>query len=426
MDQKAPVLYQFVKTIYETEHFDDAVVHQAKRVIADCYGVAYSGAKTAAFEKALQSNSQIYGTGSHKIWGTNKTSTLSGAVFYNALAVSSTDFDEGHRKAVGHPASLVVPVAVVLGEHLGKSYQEIINAVIVGYEAGTRFSYARDPKKITTYSSGRWGAIAATATAAHLLKLSIDQWMHALSLATILSPGMLGGSTDVSTGSMAKEGVPWAAQTGLQCALMAQKGFVGPYLIVDEYSNDYEYNKLLDGLGKEWLINSNYFKPYACCRWLHTAIMLVLQLKEKHQLAVSDIAKIEVHIFERAIKLISSKYPKNTVQAQFHLPYTLASALLYNDVTPRRFSELNLVNQDLWRLIDRIELIPDTRFDQQFPDKLPSRVNIQLTDGTHFSAEATEAPWEATRQPGDDELYQKFAKQVGDSTDVLWRSFMEH
>ena len=46
--------------------------------------------------------------------------SLPGSVFYNALSISSTDFDEGHRKAVGHPASVVIPVALVLGNDLKK------------------------------------------------------------------------------------------------------------------------------------------------------------------------------------------------------------------------------------------------------------------------------------------------------------------
>jgi 2-methylcitrate dehydratase PrpD len=322
ISQKAPVLSKIADFISDPDNFDDETIHQARRVIADTMGVAFSGVRTSAFEIAIESLPHLFGEGKSRIWATDKDSTLLGAVFYNALSVSATDFDEGHRKAVGHPASLVVPVAVVLGEHLNKSFSEVIKAVITGYEAGTRFSDARVKEKITTYSSGRWGAIASAATAAYLLDLNTEKTMHALSLASVLSPAMLGGSTDVSTGSMAKEGVAWAAQNGLQSALLAQKGFVGPYLFVDEH-DDFERQTLLEGLGKSWLINSNYFKPYSCCRWLHTAISAAIGLKAVHRIDVADIERIEVSVFERALQLISSRYPQNPVQAQFHLPYVV-------------------------------------------------------------------------------------------------------
>jgi 2-methylcitrate dehydratase PrpD len=422
VNQKAPVLQQFVESVFNHKDFNEATLHQAKRVIADTSGVAYGGSNTPAFEKAVQNNQKLYGDGPYKIPGTKITSSLKGAIFYNALAMSSTDFDEGHRKAVGHPASLVVPVALALGDDLNKTHDDILKSVIIGYETGTRFSYARNPLKITTYSSGRWGAIASAATAAYLLNLNLQQWIHALSLACILSPGMLDGATDVSTGSMAKEGVPWAAVAGAEAALLAQKGFVGPYLFVDEDNDNYDYNKLLHGLGKDWLINSNYFKPYACCRWLHTAIQISLNLKKENHLNLNDIKKVNIHIFERAIKLISSKYPENVIQAQFHLPYTIAAALHYNEVSPRVFSELNLVNKDLWQLIDLIQLLPDSNYNLEFPDVLPSKVQIIMKDGKSFEAEAKDAPWGANAQPTDEELFKKFENQVGPESADAWKS----
>ena len=106
-----------------------------------------------------------------------------------------------------------------------KSPRQILQAIIIGYEIGTRFSWAREPETITTYSSGRWGAIGAAASSAYLLNLDTEKTVHALSLAASLSPVMLGGSIDVSTGSMAKEGVPWAAVTGFQSAYLAASGF---------------------------------------------------------------------------------------------------------------------------------------------------------------------------------------------------------
>jgi 2-methylcitrate dehydratase PrpD len=238
--QKAPLLAEIAKFIVTVNGIDSATLHQAKRVVADTIGVAFSGVKTDAFQMAQKSDEQLFGEGDYKIWNTDQASTLLGATFYNALSVSSTDFDEGHRKAVGHPASLIVPVAMALGKYQKKSFDEILKAVVIGYEIGTRFSHSRIAEKISTYSTGRWGAIASAATAAFLLELSVEKTMHALSLASVLSPAMLGGSTDVSTGSMSKEGVAWAAQSGLQSALLAKNGFIGIYLFLDEHD---DYNQ---------------------------------------------------------------------------------------------------------------------------------------------------------------------------------------
>jgi 2-methylcitrate dehydratase PrpD len=323
---------------------------------------------------------------------------------------------------VGHPASLVVPTAMVLGEFLKTPFPEILQAIIVGYEIGTRFSYARIPSKIATYSTGRWGAIATAATAALLLKLNREQTIHALSNAAVLSPAMLGGSTDVSTGSMSKEGVAWAAQAGLQSAIMAKDGFSGPYLFVDEV-DDYDKEKLLEGLGHSWLINSNYFKPYACCRWLHSPIEATLKIKEKFEFDLSEIEQIKVRIFQRAIDLVGNKYPENTVQAQFHLPFVVAVALVYGRVVPSFFGEGYLQNKETRRLIDKTVLMPSGEYSKAFPEKLPSSVKIVCKDGRTLSKEILTAPWDADCQPTDDELKAKFLEQTTAQGEVLWDRF---
>lgn len=422
MKTKAPVLFQIADFIIGNNDFDSASMHQARRIVVDTYGTAYSGIQTEAFQTAFESWDSLFGKGNLAVWGTNKTSTLLGAIFYNALAISSTDFDEGHRKAVGHPASLVVPVALVLGESLQSSYTEILQAVIVGYEIGTRFSHARIPSKISTYSSGRWGAIAAAATAAYLLKLDQSQTIHALSNAAVLSPAMLGGSTDVSTGSMSKEGVAWAAQAGLQSAIMAQSGFSGPFLFVDEV-DDYNNEKLIEGLGKSCLINSNYFKPYACCRWLHSSIEAVGVIKSRNNFNIGEIKQIEVEIFNRAIDLVGNKYPENNVQAQFHLPFVLACQLLYGKVIPAYFSDEYLLKTEIRDIIDIVDLKPSPIYNKSFPEQLPARVGFVLKNNKVVSQEIIVAPWDADCQPSDEDLKNKFLEQTGRQGEKLWDIF---
>ncbi|MBT3188455.1 MAG: MmgE/PrpD family protein [Anaerolineae bacterium] len=421
MKTRAPFLYQVAEFISSAKFTDFGadVIHQANRVIADTVGAAYSGVRTDAFQRALKSKNEIFGDGVFEIWGTDQSSVLSGAIFYNALAISSTDFDEGHRKAVGHPASLVVPTALVLGKSLGLPSLEIRKAVIIGYEVATRFSNARYKEKITNYASGRWGAIGTAATAVYLLGLDIEQTMHALSNASVLSPTMLGGTTDVSTGAMSKEGVAWATLTGLQSALLAKNGFVGPFLFVDEH-DDYEKEKLVESWGETWLISSNYFKPYACCRWLHSTIDAGLTIIRENQIISEETDKVEIYIFERALKLVGNKYPENFVQAQFHLPYSLACALIYGDVLPICFSAEYLKKMEIRNLIDKIDIKPDDDYTALFPGELPSRVKIILKDGKAYLKEVLSAPWDAGAHPSDEELYQKFEKQVGEQGEVLW------
>ena len=154
LQSKAPILFQIAEFVQSNKHFINAeTLHQAKRVSADTIGVAFSGIKTEAFKLAIENLDELFGKGINTIWGTSIKTTLLGASFFNALSISSTDFDEGHRKAVGHPASMVVPVAFTMGKSLNCSYDKVLKAIIIGYEIATRFSQARISSKIDTYSS---------------------------------------------------------------------------------------------------------------------------------------------------------------------------------------------------------------------------------------------------------------------------------
>jgi 2-methylcitrate dehydratase PrpD len=422
--EKAPVLQKLAEFIHAAHDFNDPTCHQVKRVIADTVGCSFSGVKTKAFSCAFERKDELFGPGNHPVWGTTDRTSMPGAVFFNTLSVSCTDYDEGHRKAVGHPASLVVPASLVLGRYLHSSNTDILNAIIIGYEIGTRFSHARIPESIDTYSSGRWGAIGTAASCAYLMKLGTEQTMHCLSLASVLSPAMLGGSIDVSTGSMAKEGVPWAAFVGLQSAIFARSGFVGPYVFAEDPSR-YESSKLLPNPAYPLMIESNYFKPYACCRWLHTALREAIEIKQAHAIKPENIQKITVDVFGRALQLIDARYPENPIQAQFHLPYAVAIALQHGKVTPEYF-ELDLMDDKAIRaLIDKTVLVERPAYSELFPGKLLSKVTVELLDGEVIGKEIDNAPWDAANPPSDRELQEKFEDQVGEIGQQLWDTIFE-
>jgi 2-methylcitrate dehydratase PrpD len=421
--QKAPVLYQLSEFIRSAGiRIDEATLHQAARVAADTIGVAFSGVKTEAFRYALEQKDLLFGNGIFPVWSTGITTTLTGAAFYNALSVSSTDFDEGHRQAVGHPASAIVPAAFALGALLNSKIEDVLKSLIIGYEIATRFSHARIAEKIDTYSTGRWGAVGTAAAAAYLLKLNTAQIMHALSNAWVLSPVMLGGSTDVSTGSMSKEGVAWATQSGLQSTLMAQKDFVGPYLFVDDH-DDLDREKLLAGLGNGWLINTNYFKPFACCRWLHAGVEAAARIREKHHVVPENITDIEISTFGRAINLVGGKFPQNPVQAQFHLPYVVACMFLNGLVLPEYFTGEWLQNTRIKTLIELTTLRENENYNKVFPAELPTKITVKTQKGK-FTGEVISTPWEASQPPSDEELKEKFIRQTGKEYEALWETLI--
>ncbi|PLX13832.1 MAG: hypothetical protein C0598_02780 [Marinilabiliales bacterium] len=406
---------------FKSKKLDENLLKHAAITVADTYGTAFSGIKTKAFKTAFENTDLLFGKGAFEVWGTEKKLSLLGSVFYNSLSISSTDFDDGHRKAVGHPASAVTAIAISMGLEKKLKITEVLKSVVLGYEIATRFSLARKPENINSYSSGRWAAFGAAATAAYILEFDREQIINALSNAFVLSPHMLGGSSDVSTGAMSKEGVAWAVQSGLQSAILAKSGFSGPFLFIEE-SDEFDPLKLTDGLGDSFFISSNYFKPYACCRWLHPAINACSNLVVENNINIEEIVKIKVSTFSRIKDLISEKYPTNVIMAQFHLPYALSVMMLYNQCIPEYFNDDYLKNAEIRNLINKMEIISNDKYDNIFPSKLASSIEIDTASQKYFK-EKLSAPWDFGDHPSMDDLQRKFNLQTNEFKHIPWDWF---
>jgi len=424
--KQAPILYEVSRQIACVRDIalPEKTVHKAKRVLLDTVGVGLFGSGTDLYDIASRASLSEYAPGKCRVWGHERSLGAEGAVFFNSLAASALDYDDGHVAAAGHPASLVVPTAMAVGREAGSGFNHLLKAITVGYEIGTRFSAARDFSRVDTFSSGRWGALASTASAAVLLDLSEEQIMHALSLSALLSPVMTGGHMDVSTGSMAKEGVAWAAKTGVHAARLAGKGFTGPYLFLDE-PEEYAQETLLSGFGERWHIESNYHKPYACCRWIHPAIDACLELKRGKGISFERIQSVEIETFSRIIDLAQTRSPRNPPQAQFNLPFCVAAALYHDVLTPDCLEGGNLNRAEVLALAATISMKASKEFDEAFPATTPCRVTIRTSDGAFVSDVFCRPKWGADDPATDEEVYRKFRRLTGGAGDRSWHPVHE-
>ena len=423
--KQAPILYEVSWQIVRARDIalPEKTVHKAKRVLLDTVGVGLVGSGTDLHDIAFRASINECAPGECRVWGHSRSLGAEGAVFLNSLAASALDYDEGHVAAAGHPASLVVPTAIALGREAGSEFSSLLKGITVGYEIGTRFSAARDFSRMDTFSSGRWGALASAASAAVLLDLSEEQTMHALSLSVLLSPVMMGGHIDVSTGSMAKEGVAWAAKTGVHAARLARGGFTGPYLFLDE-TEAYAQETFLSGFGERWHIETNYHKPYACCRWIHPAIEACLELKREREISFERIQSVEIETFSRIIDLAQTRRPHNSPQAQFNLPFCVAAALYHDALTPDCLEGDNLNKEEVLALAAGISMQASKEFDEAFPATTPCCVTIRTSDAAFVSGVFDRPKWGADNPATDEELYGKFRFLTGDAGDNLWYPVM--
>ncbi len=138
-----------------------------------------------------------------------------------------------------------------------------------------------------------------------------------------------------------------------------------------------------------------------------------LKLYRENRLAPADIARIEVRTFAAAVSLRTAP-PRNTEEAQYHLPFPVAAALLDGEVGPDQVLPPRIFAPDLLDLMAKVEVTAAPEFEPPFPAKALAEGAIATTEGRRLASGVMEAKWEPPDTlPSDEELARKFRWLAG-------------
>jgi 2-methylcitrate dehydratase PrpD len=361
-----------------------ATVEMVQRCMLDLIASAVAGAPSDAAMIARGSAKRLGAKGKADIWFGGGRYQAASAAFVNSTAASALDVDDGHRTAGGHPGAAVIPAVLAVAQEVRARGADILAALTAGYEVGVRVSAARDFSSLDTFSTGRWCGYGVAAAASRLRRYTVRQTAEAMALAGVLSPGLSAAGYSKVMGNHAKEGIPWATMTGLWAADLAAGGFTGPLDILD-HPDYYDAVKIVTGLGEGFALDSIYFKPYACCRWIHSALDGLCRLVEEHSLKPTDILSIEVRTFDRMLRLNNYPDPENLESAQYSAPFCLAAAAVEGKRGLLPMRKNLLPRPDIVTLASRVSLKVEPELDRMFPERAAARVIIQ-TASERFEA----------------------------------------
>jgi 2-methylcitrate dehydratase PrpD len=371
-----------------TEYCPD-IADVARRCILDLLGAAIAGVAMPSAVAARTMAGPVFGSGEAPIWCAGRCAPA-GALFCNVTAASALDIDDGNRAARGHPGACVIPAALLIAGQTGATGRELISAIICGYDVGARIAASQTTDGIRTRQSGRWAAFASAATAGRLLQLEPVRLSHALAISGVMAPNQLAnGSSGYSrlTGNDVKEGIAWSSLLGMTAAHLAAAGFTGPEDLLD-HPDYYDGSRILSGLGRHWEIADTYFKPYACCRYIHPALDAYSELADEDTISPEDIVEVEVRTFAWALKLANRNAPESMVDMQYSLPYCMAILAIDGKQALAPIGADALGRSDLSRFAQKVRLSIDTDLDRRFPTQTLSRVilrtrTLELTSKVH-------------------------------------------
>nr|UVY99605.1 hypothetical protein K4M20_00332 [Agrobacterium fabrum] len=208
---------------------------------------------------------------------------------------------------------------------------------------------------------------------------------------------MIATANFTQVGNHVKEAIPHATINGLVSLHLAEAGFVAPLDILDD-PRYFNAQALLEGWGVSWYIETSYFKPYSCCRYLHAPIDGLLKIMADNEMASRDILKIRVETFGRAMSLPNQVAPNSLQHAQYSVPFCLGVAAMRGAGPLLPMTDTNLLKDpEIIGVSSLVELVFDAELDGYFSDAVPSRITVFGRDRSF--TETVMAPLGGTDEP---------------------------
>ncbi len=310
---------------------------------------------------------------------------------FNGSLGSLHELDDVHREAVVHPGDTVIPAALAIAQREACSARDLLDAIVVGYEAGIRLGLLAGTAHYQHwYSTATTGAFASAVACARLLRLPTEALQQALALAGMQASGVWqcrlepGVAKQVATGH--------AAQAGLVAADLAAAGATGPRAILEGEHGwlratgvtpdpQAAQRHLQAAPDASWLLQTVSFKPWPACRHVHPAIACALQAHAKG-LQPQAVRRIELATYGVAIAFADQPSPATPHEARFSLQHAVAWALCHGDFW------LNASAPPAWQepacaaLRQRVEVSCGPLQEARYPGRFSARLAVHLEDGT--------------------------------------------
>jgi len=430
-DHHAPpitrLLAEFVAS-HPSRGWSDEVDHAAHRTFLNWMGCAVGAAKHESVLAALAAVRMLEPAPQASILGRSEKVDMASAALVNGISSHTFDFDDTHLKTIIHPAGPVASALLALAETKGASGRALIDALVLGIDVSCRVGNAMYPDHYDRgwHITGSTGTVGAAAACARLLGLNIDQTVMALGIAASQPVGVR-----EQFGSMTKPFHPGgAARAGLMSALLAQQGFTAspraleaPRGMMQTISTKNDWSEITEGLGEQFEIVLNTFKPFACGIVIHPSIDGCAQLRAQG-ISPEEIVSLELKVHSLVLELTGKKEPVDGLQAKFSVYHGCAAGLTFGQATEDEFSDEVVSRPDMVALRRKVNATVDDTIDESAVD-----LTAILTDGRRVHVRVEHAIGSLQNPMTDAQLDAKFhglsdpilgARQTRDLISSAW------
>ena len=332
------------------------------------------------------------GQGASPVFG-GPAASAPGAAFANAGIAHLREIDDAHRTAMLHPGVVAITPVLALAPELHLTRAQIARAVVAGYEVAIRLGEALGPRHAALFhATATAGAVGAAAAAGVALGLDAERLHHALGIAATQAAGLWQLVDDDAHAAKSLHPA-FAVRNGLTAAYAAAAGFpgarafvTGPRGMVRALSGDGPLAALDRELDAPERLHTATIKAWPACAMLFTALDATLSLIAADGLRAEQVAAVDIEIFPHALKIAGVDWPAKPAEAAFCLRYLVAVLLENGTIGIGDTETPDFASARLRSLAARIVVRPNAAFQEAFPARRPSRVEITLTDGRRLAA----------------------------------------
>jgi 2-methylcitrate dehydratase PrpD len=400
MDLSNLIAGHLVGTKYQD--IPEEAIEAAKKEVIDSLATALGGTTKPGVPELVTLAKEWGGAEQSSIFGYGIKCPAPIAAQVNGTMIHALDYDDGHPVSLTHVGCVAVSTSFAAAERVGQvSGRDLLAAIALGGDFVCRMGLASKPGGSALgagwHPTTLFGFLSAAGMAGRIFKLNEEQMLDAIGLAYHQCGG---AGTGVGDGALAKRmGPGLAAKAGLTSALMAERGITGDrhFLGSDNwkggifnvyYGGDYDANILTKDLGKQFEGVNIGDKPYPCCGFTHPFIDATFTLMKKYGVTPDRIDSITARGGQQVYGMMVGEAkiaPRTIVDAQFSVPWTVATALVKGKVTLHSFTPESIKDGDVIAVARKVSGVLDTSMNRHGVG--PGRLTMNMKDGQTLTEE---------------------------------------
>jgi len=360
-----------------------SVQRHTKLVFLDTWGVILAGAERPEVRQLRERLAATAGGGATvyaRGWPAHDPRT---AALLNGIAGRSIELCEGLRLVSGQAAMQILPGVLAVGEAVRSPGHQLLAALLLGYDVAGRLAGGFTPRPLA-HQNGQVSLLAAAAAGARLRGLDAPGISRAVRIATtlLLTPSYTNAVAGATTLNVAGGMSGFAAALAPELALA---GFEAQEDAIEEalgqlVGSAFTPDALLEDLGTRWEITRNYFRLYACCNPIHSALDRLREALTELRPRPDQVERIDVATY-RFASVMRNADPPNYFASKYSLPHAAAVMVVRGNAGFAELDDRALQDPVIAALRYRVHVAEDPAMSAIAPRLRPARVTVTLTDG---------------------------------------------